>query len=363
MITKMTQISKKEQVNFSSQKLTDEISYLIEQARSHLAGKYNSIQVILNWTIGKRVDEEFLNEQRATYGEAIIEKISESLTEKYGNGYGRVNITRMLRFARIFSNKEIVSTLSKQLSWSHLVMICAIEDDLKRDFYIQICSTYHWSVREFKKQLDSMLYERTVISKKPEEVVKSNIELLKNDKITSSDLTFKDPYFINFVGNRNYSCESDLEDLILDNITEFLSELGNDFCFIARQKRMSTGKKDRYLDLLFFNRRLKCLIAIDLKIGEFDPAHKGQMEWYLNWLDKNERLPHEEKPLGIILCADKDHEDIEYLEMNKSGIHVAEYITQLPPKDILEQKLHKAIKVARESYAKLMIESDSKKKS
>jgi predicted nuclease of restriction endonuclease-like (RecB) superfamily len=267
----------------------------------------------------------------------------------------------MLKFSRIFPDKEIVATLSQQLSWSHLVMVCAIEDNMKREFYNEMCRIQHWSVREFKKQLDSMLYERTAISKEPDEVIKKNIELLKNTDEISANLTFKDPYFINFIGSRNYKSEADLEDLILDNITDFLTELGSGFCFSDRQKRMSTGKKDRYLDLLFFNRRLKRLIAIDLKIGEFDPAHKGQMEWYLNWLDKNERLPHEEKPLGIILCAGKDKDDIEYLEMDKSGIHVAEYITQLPPKNILEQKLHNAIKVARESYSRILTLSNSVK--
>ncbi|HJD59552.1 MAG TPA: DUF1016 domain-containing protein [Rickettsia endosymbiont of Omalisus fontisbellaquei] len=199
--------------------------------------------------------------------------------------------------------------------------------------------------------MDSLLYERTSISKQPTNIIKSQLQELKSNDVLTADLTFKDPYFINFIGS-DYKSETELEDAILTNITDFLQEFGNDFCFIARQKRMSTGKKDRYLDLLFFSRRLQRLIAIDLKIGTFDPAHKGQMEWYLNWLDQNERLPHEKKPLGIILCADKDHEDIAYLEMDKTGIHVAQYLIELPPKDILEQKLKYAIALARENQIK-----------
>ena len=358
----MNQIINKDQILSLSNTLVDDIGNLIEQARNHVANKYNSIQVLLNWTIGKRINDEFLNEERAKYGETIIEKISENLTLKYGRGHGRMNLFRMIKFAKIFPDQIIVSTLSRQLSWSHLVMVCAIEDDIKREFYSEMCRVQHWSVREFKKQIDSMLYERTAISKESEEVIRKNIELLKNTDEISASLTFKDPYFINFTGNGNYKSEADLEKLILDNITDFLTELGSGFCFSDRQKRMSTGRKDRYLDLLFFNRRLKRLIAIDLKIGEFDPAHKGQMEWHLNWLDKNERLPHEERPIGIILCAGKDKDDIEYLEMDKSGIHVAEYITQLPPKDILEQKLHKAIKVAKESYSRMLTLPNSDKK-
>ena len=152
--------------------------------------------------------------------------------------------------------------------------------------------------------------------------------------------------------------EEELESLVLSSITDFLQELGTDFCFVARQKRMSTGKKDRYLDLLFFNRRLRRLIAIDLKLGDFDPAYKGQMEWYLNWLDKNERFDYEDRPMGIILCAGKDHDDIEYLEMDKTGIHVAQYLTELPPKEVLESRLRKAVAVAKENLLKKSLTSD-----
>ena len=144
--------------------------------------------------------------------------------------------------------------------------------------------------------------------------------------------------------------EGDLENAILDNITEFLHELGNDFCFVARQKKMSTQNTDRYLDLLFYHRGLKRLIAIELKLGKFEPEHKGQMEWYLRWLDKNERKEDEERPMGIILCADKDQEDVEYLELDEANIHVTKYLTQLPPKKLLEEYLHRAIVLARASY-------------
>jgi predicted nuclease of restriction endonuclease-like (RecB) superfamily len=204
-----------------------------------------------------------------------------------------------------------------------------------------------------------MLYERTLISKKPEIVIKTQLDKLKKLDEMTPELTFKEPYFINFIGANDSYSEADLENLILNNITDFLQELGSDFCFVARQKRMSTGKKDRYLDLLFFNRRLRRLIAIDLKLNDFDPAYKGQMEWYLNWLDKNERFSFEEKPMGIILCAGKDSDDIEYLEMDKTGIHVAQYLTELPPKEILEKKLKLAIQLARENQLKKQIEQAS----
>ncbi|MBY0272069.1 MAG: PDDEXK nuclease domain-containing protein [Alphaproteobacteria bacterium] len=332
--------------------LVDDISQLIEEARNHVAREYNSTQVVLCWLIGKRIDEEFLKSQRAEYGENIVVSLVSELSLKYGRGYSRPNIFRMIKFAKLFPDKKIISTLSRQLSWSHFILICSIDDELKRNFYTEMCRMQNWSVRALKKQLDSRLYERTSLSKQPDNVIKSQISKLQSNDEMTAELIFKDPYFINFINGHDYQSEEDLETLILNNIMEFLQELGSDFCFVARQKRMSTGKKDRYLDLLFFNRRLSRLIAIDLKLGEFDPAHKGQMEWYLNWLDKNERLPREEKPVGIILCAGKDQDDIEYLEMDKTGIHVAQYLTELPSREILDQKLKQAITLAKENQAK-----------
>jgi predicted nuclease of restriction endonuclease-like (RecB) superfamily len=334
--------------SFLSQALIADIRHFIEQAKEHVAREYNSTHVLLCWLIGKRLDEEILKFQRADYGERIVDLIASELSISYGRGFGKVNLSRMLKFSRVFPEKEIVSTLSKQLSWSHFTLICSIEDTLERAFYVEMCRIQRWSVRGLKKQMDGQLYARTAISKREELVITEQITNLKLNDTMTTDLVFKDPYFIDFIGASESFSEEDLEQSILNNITNFLQELGSDFSFVARQKRMSTGKKDRYLDLLFFHRRLRRLIALDLKIGSFDPAYKGQMEWYLNWLDQHDRLPYEEKPIGIILCADTDHEDIEYLEMDKSGIHVAQYIMELPPKDILERKLKQAIATARE---------------
>ena len=336
----------------SFSKILTYISDLIESAKQKVATEYNTTHIMLCWLIGKKIDEEILNnQQRANYGEKIIHNLSKELSQKYGKGYSKTNIFRMLKFARLYKNKKIVATVLGKLSWSHLIIICGIESETKRNFLIEMTRTYKWSVRELHKQNNSMLYERTALSKQPEAVIVKQLEKLKTTNQITPEMTFKEPYFLEFIGS-NFATEQQLEDLILQNIISFLQELGDDFCFVKRQKRMSTNTKDRYLDLLFFNRRLKRLIAIDLKLGNFEPAYKGQMEWYLNWLDKNERLNHEEKPLGIILCAGKDQEDIEYLEMDKTGIYVATYITDLPPKEILEQKLKKAIDVAKDTYLK-----------
>ena len=195
-----------------------------------------------------------------------------------------------------------------------------------------------------------MLFERTAISKRPEDVIKYELEKFAQTQQLTPALVFKDPCFLDFVGLKTKHSEADLEHAILDHIEEFIQELGTDFCFVARQKRMATKQKDRYLDLLFFHRGMRRLVGIELKLDRFEPEHKGQMEWYLRWLDKNERKPGEEKPIGIILCAHKDAEDVEYLELDEAGIHVSQYLTQLPPKALMEAKLHAAIANAKQLH-------------
>ena len=239
--------------------LVKDISALIDEARNHVAREYNSTQALLCWLIGKRIDDEILKSGRAEYGETIVISLASHLSLTYGKGYSRPNLFRMIKFAKLFPTREIVSTLSRQLSWSHFVLICGIENELQRDFYAEMCRVQHWSVRTLKKQLDGMLYERTALSKQPEKVIKTQLDNLKSTDEMTPELTFKEPYFINFIGANDYDSEEDLESLILNNITDFLQELGTDFCFVARQKRMDTGRKDRYLDLLFFNRRLRRL--------------------------------------------------------------------------------------------------------
>ncbi len=338
-----------------SNALYQDISKLIEAAKTHVAGYANSALVLLYWQIGARTNSEILKESRAGYGEQVISQLSEQLKEAYGAGFDRPNLSRMVKFSKIYADQEICVTLSQQLSWSHFIKLISIDEPQKRDYYTEMCRLECWSVRQLRDKVDGMLYERTALSKKPEEVVKKELAGLRKDNTITPNLVFQDPYFLDFTGlNKNFS-EVDLEDAILDELTKFLQEFGNDFCFMARQKRMSTKNKDRYLDLLFFHRALRRMVAVELKIGAFEPAHKGQMEWYLNWLDKNERKPGEEKPLGIILCADKDQEDVEYLELDNSGIHVAQYLTELPPKEILEERLRNAISVAQERDAHLKL--------
>jgi predicted nuclease of restriction endonuclease-like (RecB) superfamily len=257
----------------------------------------------------------------------------------------------MLNFAENFPDSAIVATLSQQLGWSHFKEIIPLKDELHRDFYAEMCRVERWSVRTRRAKIDSMLFERTAISKKPEEVAKAELASLRSEDQLTPDLIFRDPYILDFLGLKDRYLEKDLENAILQELETFLLELGNGFAFLGRQTRIQIDSDDFYLDLLFYHRGLKRLIAIDLKLGDFKAEYKGQMELYLRWLAKHEQQPGEDTPLGIILCAGKKTEQIELLELNQSGIHVAEYITALPSRELLQQKLHAAIEISRARLA------------
>lgn len=261
----------------------------------------------------------------------------------------------MMKFSESFPDREIVATLSQTLSWSHFRELLSLNKPLQREFYAEMCRIEHWDVRSLRQKIDAMLYERIALSKKPEELIRKELQRLRETKQISPEFVFRDPYFLDFLGLRDRYLEKDLEDAILRELEQFLLELGNGFAFLARQKRIQLDNDDYYIDLLFYHRDLNRLIAIDLKLGGFKAEHKGQMELYLRWLNKHERREGEQQPLGIVLCADKKERLVELLELKQSGIHVAEYLTQLPPRKILEEKLHAAIASAR---ARLLVLSE-----
>src|SRR3990170_3382283 len=257
----------------------------------------------------------------------------------------------MIRFAEVFPDREIVHALSGQLSWTHLREIIYLEDSLKRDFYAEMCRVERWSTRTLKEKINSMLFERTAISKKPAELARQELQSLREEDKMTPDLVFRDPYLLDFLGLSDAYSERDLESAILNELEKFLLEIGTDFTFVARQKRITIDNDDYYLDLLFYHRGMHRLVAIELKLGKFRAADKGQIELYLRWLDKYERRDGEDSPLGLILCAEKSTEHVELLQLAKSGIRVAEYFTELPPRELLQRKLHDAIRLAREQIA------------
>jgi len=328
--------------------LFEEIRQLIDAAKQRAAVAVNAELTRLYWHIGKRIQTEVLQEQRAEYGKQVIQLLSQQLTQTYGRGWGERHLRHCLRFVEQFPDLEIVNTVCSKLSWSHFRLLSAIDDPLKRDFYVEITQLEKWSVRQLKERLDSMLYERTALSRKPEETIRSDLALLRNEQRLSPNLLLRDPYILDFLDLNDRYTEQNLEDAILREIEQFLLEMGAGFTFVSRQKRLQIDDDDFYIDLLFYNRKLKRLVAIELKLGNFRPEYKSQMELYLRWLSKNDQEPDEEPPLGIILCAGKKQEQIELLELDKSGIHVAEYLTVLPPKEVLQAKLQDAIATARQ---------------
>lgn len=327
-----------------------EILKTIESSKKNLVIAVNSEMIVLYWNVGKIIKTEILKYDKAEYGKAIISTLSKELTQEYGRGYSQRNLFNMVKFYDVFSDKEILQTLSAKLSWSHFVKLIYIDDKLKREFYITMCVNERWGIRTLNERINSMLYERTAISKKPEETIINDLKQLSKNNKMSTDLFFRDPYVLDFLGLQDCYSEKDLENAILVELEKFILEMGRDFAFLGRQVRITIGDKDYYIDLLFYHRKLKRLVLIELKLGEFLPEHKGQVELYLRWLEKNEMAEGEETPIGLILCARKTQEEIELLQLDKSGIHVAEYMTQLPPKELLQEKLHKAIEKAKEKF-------------
>lgn len=327
--------------------LTD-LRGLIDAARQHVAQTANSTLTMLYWHVGARIRREVLQDGRAEYGAQILATLSQELVRDYGKGFNVSALTRMVKFAEAFSVEEIVATLSRELSWSHFVEILPLKQSLEREFYAEMCRVERWSVRTLRERIGSQLYLRSAVAKKPEAVVQAEIGHLRAGGQMTPDLVFRDPYLLDFLGLPDGYSERDLESAVLRDMERFLLELGVGFTFVARQKRISVGKDDFYLDLLFYHRHLRRLVAVELKLESFQPAHKGQMELYLRWLDKHDRAPGEESPLGLILCAGADAEQVELMDLDSAGIRVAEYLARMPDADTLRLQLHKAIEHARE---------------
>ncbi|WP_107850448.1 PDDEXK nuclease domain-containing protein [Oceanimonas marisflavi] len=329
------------------QPFEQDIIALISQAKQRAVVAVNSELTLLYWHVGLRINQEILDGERAEYGKQVISQLAKRLTAQFGKGWSKQQLRHCMKFAESINDAEIVSALRRQLSWTHIKALIYIDDPLKRDFYAQMAITEGWSTRTLDQRIGSMLFERTAISKQPDETIRAELSTLRGQGKLNESLLLKDPYLLDFLDLNDRYLEKDLEDAILRDIENFLLEMGAGFTFVARQKRIQIDEDDFYIDLLFYNRKLKRLVAIDLKTEKFKHAHKSQMELYLRWLQKYEQEEGELPPLGIILCSSKKKEQIELLELDKSGIHVAEYLTVLPPLEVLKQKLHQATEVAR----------------
>ncbi|KIC00961.1 cytoplasmic protein [Flavobacterium sp. JRM] len=333
--------------------LLNSIIDLIDKTRHVVAKTVNQELTLLYWNIGKSINDEILNNDRADYGKKLILNLSTDLCNRYGSGFNKRNLHSFIKLNTVLQDITIVHTVCAQLSWSHIRTLIYIENTIKREFYIQMAIHERWSVRTLQERIDSMLFERTAISKKPEQTIINELEQLKTDKKISPDLAFRDPYFLDFLGLHDSYSEKDLESSILTQLQYFITEMGSEFAFLARQKRITIDNEDFYIDLLFYHRGLRSLVAIDLKLGKFKAGYKGQMELYLRWLEKNEQKEGENKPIGLILCSEKSPEQINYLMLdNDEHIKVAEYLTLLPEKKLLLEKLERAIAIAENNTQK-----------
>ena len=339
--------------------LLSDLRSLIQSARQRIATVANTTYSLLCWQVGRRLLRENLHVGRAAYGKQILATVSQELTTEFGAGFSYTALTRMARFAEWMTDDQILASLSQELSWSHFIELLPIKDPLAREFYAEMCRIERWDVRTLRLKIGGMLYQRTALSKKPQAVISAQIAKLRDGHMTP-DLVFRDPYLLDLLGLKGAYSERDLESAILREIEGVLLELGSGFAFVARQKRMSVGKDDFHLDLLFFHRRLRRLIAVELKLESFQPAHVGQMELYLRWLDKHERAPGEEAPIGLILCASADAEQVELLQLDAKSIRVSEYLTELPPLPLLRARLHQAIEHARENAARRLPDAEDR---
>lgn len=332
--------------------LFSDVCSIIDGARGRLANYANTEVIVTKWQIGIRIKRDVLKDKRADYGKTIVKDLSKKLTDKYGKGWGVKTLWHCLRAAETFTQEAIVSAAQRQLTWTHLKAIMYVEDPLARQFYAEMCCVEHWDTRTLDDKIDKNLYLQTALSRKPENVIKRELAEAKEKNQLLPDMVFRSSYFLDMLGLPDAFSEKDLESAIITQIEDFLKELGTDFSFIGRQKRITIDSTDYYMDLLFYHRELRRLVCIDLKLGKFKPEYEGQMLLYLRYLNKNVRKEWEGSPIGLILCSEGNTEHVEYLMLDeKSPIKVAQYYTKLPDKKLLAEKLKRAVAIAREELA------------
>ncbi|MBE7502897.1 MAG: DUF1016 domain-containing protein [Verrucomicrobiales bacterium] len=356
-MTRVPKTAARRNVPAGPRNLLAEVREMILQARAGVARAVDSGLVTLYWHIGRRIRLDILKEKRADYGERIVSALGRQLEREFGRGYSAKSLHHMIRFVQAFPDERIVSALRRQLTWTHFKAVIYLDDPLKRDFYAQMCRIENWNTRTLARKIGSMLFERTALSRKPAKLAALELKALREEDKLTPDLVFREPYFLDFLGLADRYVERDLEDAIMREMESFILELGVGFTFVARQKRITVDHDDHYLDLLFYHRGLRRLIAVDLKLREFQAGDKGQMELYLRWLDKYEKKAGEEPPIGLILCAGKKHETVELLELEHSNIRVASYWLKLLPRKLLQRKLHQALILARERLARKQLEA------
>ena len=323
------------------------VTEIIDCAKQKVVVYVNQHANMMFWQIGHFINEDLGYKQYSAYGDKILATLSQRLTARYGKGYSYSAVTRMMKVARVYNEIEMFATVSQTLTWSHFVELVTIEDDTKRLFYQQMGIAEHWSVRQLRDKQDGMMYERSLIAAKPKDEIVHTLEKLTPTHM-EPDIVLRNSYVLDFLGLDGYYSEEELEAAIARQLEAFIMELGQGFAFLERQKRFTVDGTDYYLDLLFYHRKLKCLVAVDLKLGKFKPQYKGQMELYLKYLEKYEMQPDENPPIGLLLCSEGNTEHIELMMLNEDHIKVAQYLTCLPDKQWFIDKLNRSILIAKE---------------
>lgn len=330
-----------------SDHLYDGVTEIIDNSKKQVAVYVNAHSSMTFWNVGKYIIEDLNYQTYSAYGQKILATLSQRLMARYGKGFTYSALTRMMKVARIYNDPEMFATLSQTLTWSHFLELITIEDDTKRLFYQQMGIAEHWSVKQLRNKQDEMAYERSLLAVKPDDMMVKTLENISPHHM-EPDVVLKSSYVLDFLGLSGYYSEEDLENAIAKQLENFILELGQGFAFLERQKRFTIDGTDYYLDLLFYHRRLKCLVAIDLKLGKFKPQYKGQMELYLKYLEKYEMQPDENKPVGLLLCSEGNTEHIELLMLDEDNIKVGQYLTCLPDKQWFIDKLNRSILIAKE---------------
>ena len=323
------------------------VAEIIDDAKHVVVVYVNKHANLMFWHIGHFINEDLGYRKYSAYGDKIIATLSQRLTNHYGKGYTYSAVTRMMKVARIYHDEEMFATLSQTLTWSHFLELISIEEGTKRLFYQQMGIAEHWSVRQLRDKQDQMVYERSLLAAKPEDDIVKTLEKVSPTHM-EPDAVLRNSYVLDFLGLSGYYSEEDLEAAIAKQLEAFILELGQGFAFLERQKRFSIDGTDYYLDMLFYHRKLKCLVAIDLKLGKFKPQYKGQMELYLKYLQKHDMQPDENPPIGLLLCSEGNTEHIELMMLNEDRIKVAQYLTCLPNKQWFIDKLNRSILIAKE---------------
>ena len=337
----MSELIPRDDIPDEEESLVPYLVELVEQGRQTAAIQVNAALTMTYWLVGRAISIHVLRDGRADYGQQIVASLGRQLSDQLGAGYGRSNLARMISFARTYPDHASTIDLAHQLTWTHIRDLLALKSDEARAFYAGEAATKRLSVRELRAAIGRKAFERREIA---------NSQIADGSAVPRD--TFSDPLILDSLGLHDTFLEKDLETAILRDVQAFILEVGHGFTFVTSQKRMTIGPDDFYLDLLFFSRPLRRLVAVELKIGKFDARFEGQMKLYLKWLDRYERQEHEEPPVGLILCTEVSREQVELLEMHKDGIVVAEYWAALPPKAELEAKLAEIVRDAQERLAR-----------